>query len=390
MRIAFLYLYIFAIISGCSLDNLEPSQTNTFLKFYSETNEMESKDLIVLNDGFLVLSTYSESSSLLMKTDLLGNKLWAQSINDFLGSSLVEIADGYILIGDGINSDDDSTYMQLIKTDFDGGINTTIQVGYGAQHGSAIMLSSTNEIIALGYTSTGQLNDSNDSTYVIINGYDTNLTKTWDEIRQYPVFGVDIIPSKSLYESNNGKLNWISYSSQDEIITNTDLTAISPDAAPVGNLPLFDQNSAANFEGDLVKTSVGFAMVQTVAENGFKIGIATSINGVVMDEFVIPLEFNSIVSSITNTSNGLLIAATSDNHEERERSDWNLLLLEVDINGQAKTNGINVSYGGDGDEIPVRIRNAKDGGYVVLGTSVNTKGAKQTFILKTNKNGLLE
>lgn len=391
MRIASAYiLFIASIVVGCTtIDKLEPNQTETFLKFYSETSEMESRDLIVLTDGYLILSTYSESSTLLLKTDVSGNKVWAQSFDNFQGSSLTEIDDGYILIGDGINDQSDSTYMQLIKTNkTDGQITTTTQVGYGAQHGSAVMLTSTNEIIGLGYTSSGQLNDDEDTTYVIVTGFDSNLIQTWNSVRSNPVLNVDIIPSNSIYEANDGRLTWISYSSQDEIKTNLNFTAIfSDNSSPDFNTRLFNNFNVSNFIGDFVKTPVGFAVLQTVDDNGVNnIGITSSVNGVISEDVSISLGGNSIASSITNSNNGLLIAAS---HIESGKTDADLVLLEVEYNGQVKTNGINNTFGGDGNELPVRIRRTNDGGYIILGTLINTKDAKQTFILKTNNKGAL-
>lgn len=74
MRYIFVYIVLIAV-SSCSIDDLEPNQTSTFLKFYSETNAMNSKDLAVLSDGYLILSTYSETSTLLLKTDLNGKSV---------------------------------------------------------------------------------------------------------------------------------------------------------------------------------------------------------------------------------------------------------------------------------------------------------------------------
>ena len=381
------------IAAGCNtIANLEPNQTETFLKFYSETNEMESKDLVVLNDGYLILSTYSESNTLLLKTDLLGNKIWAQSFGNFQGSSLAVLNDGYIIIGDGINEDNDSTFMQLIKTDIDGNFGTLTNIGTGAQHGSAVILTSDSEIVALGYTSTGQLNDTDDSTYVISVGFNTDLIQTWDTVRTNPVNSVDIVPSKSIYEANNGDLTWISYSSQDEVTTNLDFTAIPPNSeSPSGNLPLFNEFNISNDPGDFVQTPIGFAMVQTVIHNGQqKIGLTTTLNGIISEEEIISLDGNSMAVSLTTTGNELLIIATTDVHpNETGRTDLDLLLLEVNYKGEVKPNGINVTFGGDGDEIPVRIRRTNDGGYAILGTLINTKGARQTFLLKTNNKGAL-
>ena len=388
------YIYILFIISfGCTpIDKLTPNQTDTFLKFYGETNETISKDLAVLEDGYLILSTYTETSTLLLRTDPQGNKLWAKSFDDFQGNSLTTIDDGYILIGDRINTQNDSTFMQLIKTDFNGNFIASTQVGYGAQHGSAVTQSSTNEIIGLGYTSSGQINDTNDTTYIMATGFDTNLTQTWTQIRSEPVLDVDITPSNSIFEDNNGNLTWISYSSKNEIFTNINFTNIPPDSeTPAGNLPLFTANTVSNNIGDFVKTPVGFAIVQTINESSNNnIGVTTSIAGVASEPIILSSEKNEIASSITNSTNGLLIAATTDYHEgTTARKDKDLLLIETNYNGTLKTDGINATFGGVGDEVPVRIRRANDGGFAVLGTLTNSKGAQQSFLLKTDKKGKL-
>jgi len=389
--------YIVFIISlGCNtIDNLEPNQTDTFLKFYSETNEMNSKDLAVLEDGYLIMSTYTETSTLLLRTDTQGNKVWAKSFDNFLGSSLTVIVDsdisGYILIGDRINTQNDSTYMQLIKTDVNGDSIASAQVGYGAQHGSAVTYSSTKEIIGLGYTSSGQLNDTNDSTYIIVTGFDQNLVQTWQQVRSEPVLNVDITPSKSIFEDANGNLSYISYSSQDEVFTNINFTNKPPDSeSPAGNSPLFTANSVSNNMGDFIKIPTGYAIAQSVLVSGAsKIGISNGSNDTILVEGDFA-EGNFIASAIVSSSNGLLIAATTDNHGiESARTDQDLLLIETNYNGTLKSDGINKMYGGIGDEIPVRIRRANDGGYIVLGTSINSKGAQQSFLLKTNSKGEL-
>lgn len=381
MRYIFVYIVLIAF-SSCSIDDLEPNQTETFLKFYSETNAMNSKDLAVLSDGYLILSTYSETSTLLLKTDLNGNKLWAQSYDNFQGNSLAVLDDGYILIGDGINSSKDSTYMQLIKTNSSGESPVLAQIGNGFQHGTAVNLTSNNEIIALGYSTSG------DPDSIMLLAYQADLSKRlW--FRQYPLN----IPSKTVYETEQGNLTWLSYSDVNGTINRLSFTDVIPDyAGPVDNNPLFIDEEFSNFDGDIAKIPTGFAVAQTILDNGkSKIGISVG-----SDDTILELEnpnsttvHNFISGSIVNATNGLLIAASTDEHEDT-RTDKDLLLIEVNYNGTLKTNGINITYGGIGDEIPVRIRNTNDGGFAVLGTSINSKGAQQTFLLKTNSKGTLD
>ncbi len=376
MRTIFAFVIFIASIGCTTIDNLEPNQTETFLKFYSETNEMNSKDLAVLSDGYLILSTYNETSSLLLKTDLNGNKLWAQAFDNFQGNSLAVLDDGYILIGDRINNDKDSTYMQLIKTNTSGESPILTQVGNGSQHGTAVTISSNQEVYALGYSTSG---DS-----VMLLAYQSDLSqRLW--FRQYR----SSISSKSIYEKDNGNITWLSYSDINGGIHKLTLADVIPDnESPVDDNPLFNEKVFSNLDGDIAKIPTGFAVVQTILENG-KSKIGLSIGS---DETVLELgspNSNFVSGSITDASNGLLIAASTDNHDENERTDKDLLLLEVNYNGTVKSNGINITYGGAGDEIPVRIRKTNDGGYVVLGTSINSKGAQQTFLLKTNSKGAL-
>ncbi|MCF6360044.1 MAG: hypothetical protein L3J29_04700 [Cyclobacteriaceae bacterium] len=382
MRIAFLYLLLLALLGGCSVNNLEPNQTATFLKYYSETGTMNSKDVVVLEDGFLILSTYTDSTTLLLKTDLLGNKLWAQSLTYFSGSSITEATDGYIVIGDSINIIDGTTFMQLIKTNKETGarLGSTF-IGTGAEHGSAVTFTANDEIIGLGYTSTAQ-GDS-----ILLQGYSLDLTPIWPSPRKY----LSELPGNSLYDENE-RITWLNYYANQSSVSVT--TVLHNNEGNESNPTLFDDQILTNTEGDIVKTPGGFGLVQSVNSNGeSKIGYASLINGSISSEIIIEAgDFatgNYIGYSLTNTLNGVLIAATTDEHSEEARTDADLLLLELDIDGNIVPEGINQTFGGTGDEIPVKIRRTTDGSYLILGTSINTKGAQQTFLLKTNSKGLL-
>ncbi len=384
MRIALIYIAGFIMASCTSIDNLEPNQTNTFLKFYSETNTMESKDLLVLEDGYLILSTYTDTTTMLLKTDLLGNKLWARSLPYFQGSSLAETPEGYIIVGDSINSENGTSFMQLFKTTKDNGtLIKSAFIGTGTQHGAAVTFTENNEIIALGNTASF-LNKS-----ILLVGYNTNLEEIWPAPREY----LSEFTAHTVYDKN-GLITWLSYNTSNN--SRVSLTTVLHDNEGVESNPtLLNNQKLANTTGNLTKTPGGYAVVQSVLINGkSKIGYSSLINGIINAENVINEgEFetgNYTAYALTRTLNGLLIAATTDVHlGEGARTDKNLLLLEIDINGEPVLGGINQTYGGIGEEIPISIRKTADGGYAVLGTSINSKEAQQTFLLKTNSKGEL-
>jgi len=385
-----LIFFAFLLFSGCkSIDKLTPNQTETFLKFYSETDQMNAKDLLVLDDGYLVLGTDTDNSSILLKTDLSGNKIWAISLTDFQGKSLTLVEDGYIIIGDGIY-DTNLTLMQLIKTDISGTITNstalgqdTTFIGHGYYHGTALTYTSANEVIALGYVDNPISN-----AYVLLMGFNLDLSNKWFLPRSFKVTGEDKIPYPSIYESNNGDLTWLNFT-ESAPNNKLDFATTPPDTdIPNANRILFSTLSLVNTPGDFVKTSVGYVATQTIRSGTQNtIGI-TSFNQNILSENTLSFEEGNYQAvSVTNTPNGLLLAALTTT---TARTDSDLMLLEVGYDLKVKTDGININYGGLGNEIPVRIRNAKDGGYAILGTLINTKGAQQLFLLKTNKKGALD
>lgn len=374
----------FMMASCTSIDNLEPNQTNTFLKFYSETNTMKSKDLLVLEDGFLILSTYTDTTTLLLKTDFLGNKIWAKSLPYFQGSSVTQTSEGYIVIGDSINTQNGTSFMQLIKTTKENGtIIKKAFIGTGTQHGAAVTFTENNEIIALGYTAAFF------SKFIILMGYNTDLEEIWSTPKEY----LSEFPAHTVYDKNE-LITWLSYNTTNN--SRASLTSVLHDNEGVESNPtLLNDQKLANTTGNLTNTPGGYAVTQSVLINGeSKIGYSSLINGIIDAENVINEgEFetgNYTAYSLTSTLNGLLVAATTDAHSgETARTDKDVLLLEIDINGNLVSNGINQSYGGIGEEIPIRIRKTSDGGYIILGNSINSKGAQQSFLLKINSKGLL-
>ncbi len=387
MRKILLYAGILSIfaLSCTPIAKLEPNQKNSFLKFYAETNQMEAQDVQVVEDGYVIVAWYNSSSSVLIKTDLLGNKLWAVSLDNFLAKSIAIVSDGYIIAGDGINTQTASqTFMQLIKTNqVDGTITGTATFGNGSQFGAAVTNGASNSLFALGYS-------ANDS--VMLHNYDANLNRQWQ--RAYAA----TTTSQTIIEENN-LLHFLTYTKVNNSLALHFTRAAYDAESPTTNLPLFNEVSIADTKAELSETAAGYAVCQTIRQtnNQTKVGIAYVSNGVLGSEYILNegefAEGNYLAGSVIDTGTGLLVAYATNRHpnpQDASRTDYDLALTEVNFDGTPTNTGIALSYGGIGDEIPVRVRKTNDGGYLILGNSTNSKGAKQLFLLKTNNQGLLE
>lgn len=383
------------MLFGCkAIDSIEPNQKETFLKVYGETNETIAKDILVLDDGYLILGSY-DSVSVLLKTDLKGNKQWANSFTNFVGNGLAEVNGGYILVGDSINSEAvPSTSMQLIQTDLSGQkVNSVAFLSSTAIAGIAAIFTSDEEIAVLGHKIYS--NDVYESTILV--GYSSDLVEVWQT--EYGGVNTLQVPYHSLFENTNGNLTWASF----EVDFNpTKISVHAPfvqpgDQTPVGNTYLFNNQQFNATVGSFVQTPVGFALTQTInIGNEQRIGVTTYNQNTSFDEYVLDtLEFqegNYFPTAIANTPNGLLISGQTDNFKDSSsegRTDMDLFVVEVGYNGIPKSSGINNTFGGLGNEQPVRIKNTSDGGYLILGNLTNTKGATQLFLLKLNNKGEL-
>lgn len=381
MRKLLFYVLGISVLGCTSIANIEPNQKNSFLKFYAETNQMDAQDLLVLDDGYLIIATYSQTNSLLLKTDAQGNKLWADSLGNFLAHSISIVSDGYIIAGQGINTQTaNQSYMQLIKADLtDGAILATVATGNGNQTGTAVTANDTNDIYALGYS-------TNDS--IIVQNYTSDLTLQWQ--RNY----ASTSSAKTIIEQQ-GFVHFLHYTNTASALS-LKFAQTSDSESPVTDQPLFNGATILNTNAELTETSSGFAVCQTLQQNTSesKIGIAFLNNGVLTSENVLNdgafAEGNYTSGALVNTGNSLLLAYATDLHADGGRSDFDLGLIELNYDGTPTELGFSLNYGGIGNELPVRVRKTNDGGYIILGNSINSKGARQVFVLKTTSNGLLE
>lgn len=388
------YIIGFVIFIGCkSIDSIEPNQTETFLKIYGETNNTAARDLLVEDDGYLILMSH-DTVSILLKTDLNGNSVWANSYSNFIGNGLAKIDGGYILIGDSINTEaTPTTTMKLIKTDLSGNLENSVSLSTGtALVGLAATVASTGDIVALGrqvYTS-----DVYETT--VLMGYSSDLQETWQSYKEYGAVNTLESPYHSIYENPDGSITLATVSVNTQVAFHG-ITTYPDNESPIAVPKLLEGAAIVNTtlaKGGLVQTPVGYALTQVVNVNGEdKIGVSLFDQTVFNNYFIDTLSFdagNYIPIAMTNTPNGLLIAGQTDQYKDGAdgtRSDKDLFIAEVGYDGKPRTSSMYNTFGGLSDESPVKIRNAPDGGYLILGDLENTKGAVQVFLLKVNSKG---
>src|SRR6187549_1041188 len=91
-----------------NLDDAPIANRNTFMHFYEGGNNYVAASAEVTSDGFIIVGTnlisgdVADSKMLIIKTDRFGQRLWETSIDGGSASSVMETANGYIILGDSI------------------------------------------------------------------------------------------------------------------------------------------------------------------------------------------------------------------------------------------------------------------------------------------------
>ncbi|MCB0856335.1 MAG: hypothetical protein KDD63_29150, partial [Bacteroidetes bacterium] len=282
-------------------------------------------------------------------------------------------------------------YMNLLKTDSEGNrIASASPPISSPSYGYAITKTANDEIVVVGNSG------SDTQSSAVLMGYQTDLSANWSSPQVYGVANMAKEPYHSVFETNTGDLAWVSITkgTQTALIESS---FVEPDNdRPVGGTTLFLGRSVdlSGNAGDFIKLPVGYAATQAIDVNSLtKIGVSFFDQSELTENTLsLQEDKNYFPTSICRSANGLLIASYSDYHEnssDNNRSDYDLFLIETDFDGQPKANGISGSFGGSGNEIPVRLRNAADGGFLVLGSVTNSKGAVQIFLLKVDSQGKL-
>ena len=398
MKNIIIFFFALTLFAACDLNKLEPAQTKSFIKYFGDTGNSYGEDLLKLTDGYLLLGNVYEGSthrySVLIKTDLNGNTLWTQTHDGIEGRALAQSPDGYFIVGDGINGTNST--MMLIKTNLQGTqISAIAPLGNDGEsyHGTAITISSANEVVVSGY-----IESEIDADEFFIYGYPTDLSEsTWDDISKQS--RNNVITSRRLHEVDSEELGNPFFVST--FLENTGANenlqvfsfkrdALSPGPSP----PLLEDFNLSGEIGDFVINSNGQALIQTVNNSGTGIVFVQSNQDFSYQEPVIITPddgFNYTAHSLVKSRNdgSYVIIGSSNNNGSTARQDTDYFVKKVGYEGSELSNGFTLMFGGEGSETAKKIIQADDNGYVFIGTLENTNDVDFIVLVKITKDGQL-
>ena len=385
-----LFIAVLFSFVACNLDKLEPAQTKAFMKFFGDEGNNEGVDLLMLNDGFLLLGNNFDgdtTTALLIKTDQNGNRIWSRSFDNISASALAKSANSYFIVGDRINTSNLPTRMSLIKVDLDGGTQyTSLGDSSANYHGTGLTFSRTDQVVVCGY-----INGSStitDTTFIY--GYNTSLSPAWSAVRKWQTDGDQRISSRALLQDDDGNFVYTSMYGSGNSIQAIKVEEDSP--LPIVIDILGDDISTADL-GDFSSYNNGGALVQTINNNNGKTAIALVIYNAqdqAEDPVIISTAKNLVAGTVLQASDKelVILGSTDDHGDDENRSDLDFYITKVGFDGTVSSStGFTNTIGGTGDETGVAIVQAEDKGFVFLGTMLNTNGVKIMVLIKVNING---
>jgi hypothetical protein len=377
--------------SCANLEELEPVQKDSFVKYFGNQGNNVAVDLEVLDDGYLILATNEngvDKSTILFKTDLLGNTLWAEKYADITGNDLEATPNGYFFIGDSIKTNNLSTSMSLIKTDLLGKMvnNVVAEATNSSYHGTAVTFSSKQEVVIQGYAEYA----GGDTTFTM--GYTANLDPAWQQMRKLAALNTEQVTSRSIYEVDETGEGFMYLSTIDPAELSPDLAHVAVDAdatQPVAGGLLFSNRNLASTEGDFIPSSQGFTAVKTLnTGGGSSIGLSHfTIMGELQNYSIGTDGFNYFAHSVSRTNDGELIILGS----KGTTIDTDFYIIKVGYDGLIHSEfGFENTIGGIGRETGAAIKQAGDGGYIFTGTLENVNDTKLIVLIKVNGKGELK
>lgn len=408
------------VLFGCSnIEDAEPTNRKTFIHFYEKSINYIGVVSEPLEDGYLVagnLENGTEYSGAISRTDLLGNVIWEQIIPNSSISAIKIIDDGYLILGDSIQVDEEAsqvldiiiTKSRLIKMNSDGSIiaennffnknNPSVDF-----HGDALSIAPDGTIISIG---NFQAAGATTKTFVAAHNPST-LDTLWTQ--SYSLIDRDYKNSKSGFVTSSGKIVWAS-AAEKSVSNNFRSYVTVPSVDPNSTFVNSDSFGVTEDQfydaADIVQSSLGFAIIgtykNTQGQNSNMYFLRTDPTGNILQgserffDGFLSLDNSAIEKTASSTQDtGNAIATTSDGGYilaggmttslDRGNGGEDILLIRISPFGEILWNKV---LGGSGDEVPNSIRVTSDGGYLICG-SVSIGGLSSAFVIRTDKNGEL-
>jgi hypothetical protein len=428
-------LLLFFHTSCTKFEDAEMTRRNTFVHFYSSATDYLGVVAELDSDGGYILTgeirnDNGTSSSLIIKTDVRGHKLWEKIIPNGIMNAIKTTQNGYILLGDSIQLNPGSpevnelvnTYARLLLMDTQGNIlgqhitSGTVRRTVSNQpvdlnidyHGNALTVDAAGNIIILG---SFRIPGENEASFVA--SYDPSDISDSLWYRSYTSLDHDYINCNALHVTPGSELIWASKTFTQQQNVSREYLSISyvvPNSTYKNN-SIYGESDARNHSvEDIQKSSVGYAAIGTYSEtsglNANMYFIRIDVNGNVVQESARYIdgeelmlnnhimEFDSKTASssfdegqaLTATSDGYVLAGTMTSTPTVGNGGKDILLVKLDAFGNLVWKKL---IGGSGDEAVSSIRETPDGGLLVCGTNT-INGLSTMMLMKTDSNGNLD
>ncbi len=419
-----IFFALLLALCGCNnFDDAAPTDRTSLIRFYSASKNVEGTIAEVDTDGGYIIAgniviNEDQKDILIIKTDRFGKKLWEQVIKDGEVNSLSSIDQGYIIAGNRIQINRESseiseivnTQARFIFMNKDGTISagneTIIQrtitvdgvelnVDYEAndvvlENGNLLVLASQKSPVSGSFQKTILL-----STTI---GSDEPL---WIQ-DDYFLQDRDYVNCNSLQLAPNGNLLWATTTLLEQPGLSEQYLTIgyAPPNATFDNADSFGENDTRNHTAnDFRPGTIGYAVVGTYAQNSGGLAntyfLRVSADGSIVegseryfdgtaastdrDQSTTQDEGNAVVGT---SDGGFVIAGTT----ETANGDDDILLIKLDAIGNLVWSR---QIGGSEDETASSIRETPDRGLLICGTN-EVRGQESMMLIKTDSNGNVE
>ncbi len=417
------------LLSAClSEKNAEPGKGTTFIRYYSGGYNDEAVTFEETSDkGFIILGSIRIVTSAaetpkyrikLIKTDEFGNPLWQQIWPPFNDPNLnyrarglqIIQSGGYVVTGEDIQAD--STSKILLMTVDGSGTDTpnTISVKPAALRrsaaGQAVATNSTGNYLVLSASGNSSMILSEIKKTDLTPVKKTDLTPVWAN-----AYGAgQTLLANRMYLDDGGKVFWagtvtksgstgIRFVKTGQNSQNTDFDLVLINAGyndAASDFCRFGSDYAIIGSTDQKQTSATASdrdiLFKRISQNGTVLS-TKSFPIVAKDATVLDDKQDDKGNSISSTQDGGLILLGSVNSTALKSvdpnhigGDFDFMLIKINAFGDEDWRN---SVGSRFRDMGAAVRQASDGGYVVLGTT--TQGGQDIMVLaKTNKNGKIE
>lgn len=414
-------LFISLLVASClSEKNADVAQPGTFVRYFNGGFDENAAAVEQTSDGgFIILSTLEvqenetslpKSKIKLIKTDAFGNLQWSKvhpthnsedefydpTSPNYIGRNLIIGSDGgYIITGEKISSF--GSYPLVLLTDATG---SEIRKDTLNLPGRGVALHETaTELLLLGYDP--RLQAPADKNMMLVSLSKATLDPNW--VRQYGDGTGNVALARRLLMNSANQVVWAGTADR---ATHSDVRIVKSEQNSqrvIFDLPIGLPGSN-EFGRDIAPFGFGYAVVGTTTVNGNRDIFFQRLNenGSVPTNstFVLANDgdgFDEEGYAITVTQDGGLLLLGSFNTSNNNPGDvdssgkggrggQDFQLIKINAFGELQWRRI---VGSRDNDLGVAVRQASDGGLVILGTT-ELANIKTVMLLKTDKNGEIQ